>query len=645
MANLEIGGYEIDDGGGQLTVTEKSSGDTLTIDGSDINPDTLTRLSEIEANQINNTYEVESFQEAQEAVDEVKKATNQAEYGGGKIKFVAEDLHPDSSELPLEVPFGATIEGRGKHPTRINAPDGETIFDITDKGKVTIRDIFILNGTQPIKIVDSPGCYLENVKMRGVTDGLHVAGSWLTRCHNVWVENGSGTAMTFTDSAVGASHGSALVECSANNSDTGLRVENQSGFSIHASDVEGNDERGIHIINASSISISGVYFEANGGNLSRGSVSDSGIDIALSPDYTNDGRSDGISITGSQFAVGQDSGLSEKVAVLLGHTQGVDIRGNKFRKGTNTRSVLEMTPEATEIEYATSNSQSFTTLTGSIDGGNLDPAQFNDGVWSDKNFFGANGVEGTLVSYTDTSTRDNAVEIRVTEPDDVVITADSIAPGSTIRGIGMPEISWDGPALDLNGTTDVTAENLILSGGSNSKGVNARNTEGLTLRNIRVVDASGGRGIDCAFADNITVENCTVTSAADAEIRWNNTTGVCRNNRAAVDIQDTAYANSSFNGNTPEVAFTSGTFTHTGGSSTTETITNAIAASDPELARFDLKWRVSSSVSADFSADVEIASWSYDSANDEVDVELQATWNTDPGSSNDITIEYALVPE
>jgi len=83
-----------------------------------------------------------------------------------------------------------------------------------------------------------------------------------------------------------------------------------------------------------------------------------------------------------------------------------------------------------------------------------------------------------------------------------------------------------------------------------------------------------------------------------------------------------------------------GTFVHTGGSATFETVAGVTTDETANL-------YVEVGVDSDPSFNANYA-WSYtwseawDDANQQVDVDISATWDTDPGSGNDVTLDYRI---
>lgn len=88
------------------------------------------------------------------------------------------------------------------------------------------------------------------------------------------------------------------------------------------------------------------------------------------------------------------------------------------------------------------------------------------------------------------------------------------------------------------------------------------------------------------------------------------------------------------------MVYSSGSVTHTGGSSTTVTIQGV---APDQTAQFAVVVGVNTapSWSADYGFDVDVAR-QWDSTNSELDLELTLTWTTDPGSGNDLDVGYTI---
>lgn len=83
-----------------------------------------------------------------------------------------------------------------------------------------------------------------------------------------------------------------------------------------------------------------------------------------------------------------------------------------------------------------------------------------------------------------------------------------------------------------------------------------------------------------------------------------------------------------------------GSFTHTGGSSTLHTV-SAVTTDQTKNLHLELGVNSDPSFNADYAFDYE-KYYQWDDANQELDIQIDVTWITDPGSGNDIDLDYEI---
>lgn len=94
---------------------------------------------------------------------------------------------------------------------------------------------------------------------------------------------------------------------------------------------------------------------------------------------------------------------------------------------------------------------------------------------------------------------------------------------------------------------------------------------------------------------------------------------------------------------TPTGLLDTGTFTATGGSSTTHTV-SGVSSTQTIAIRGVVGVDADPSFSADY-AFSESISKAWDDTNQHWDVTITVTWDTDPGAGNDVTMNYRLYSE
>jgi len=187
--------------------------------------------------------------------------------------------------------------------------------------------------------------------------------------------------------------------------------------------------------------------------------------------------------------------------------------------------------------------------------------------------------------------------------------------------------------IDVNGDADVNPINVDTESGetiNNSSSYTMDTAYGSLLVTSDSTNwfTTGGSGL--GFGIDIEDNGSTVNSNAEGIDAGSGLTATDNGDGTVTIDSDAGGVN----------VLTTGTFTHTGGSATSETVTGVTTDQTANL-------YVEVGVSADpsFSADYAWDWTDYETWDDlagEKDVTIDATWNTDPGSGNDVVLDYRI---
>jgi len=258
--------------------------------------------------------------------------------------------------------------------------------------------------------------------------------------------------------------------------------------------------------------------------------------------------------------------------------------------------------------------------------------EVSDGSLVDGDISGSTTIERGKLDDQRASTTVTSAAKTTADEEQVFVDTVSIAAASTITLASADATAGNTIAvLDLTGDAATYPITIDTEGTETIDGASSVTIDAEYSGILLTSDGGNWTTVSNAFA-GVGVEDdgsATVTAAQTLDFG------------AALDATDNGDGSATIDANVAgKTNLATGTFTHTGGTATTYTVQSVTA---DQTANLHVELGVDSDPS--FAADYAFSyTWTtyWDDANQELDVIIDATWDTDPGSGNDVVLDFEV---